>query len=148
MDKIFDYSLVPYGFGMCASADCSKTATCLRHIALEHASAEDSFLPTLTPNKLKAMKGKCEYYCPDKKMRYAKGFIRTAKSLTVGVSYTFRCRLISYFGRKNYYLARRGERPIKPVEQQYIIRIAKELNLQLDDYFDDYVDGYNWGDDK
>lgn len=41
--ETFDYSQVPYGFGLCASADCSKTSTCLRHIALEHAPVKYRF---------------------------------------------------------------------------------------------------------
>lgn len=136
---------IPYNFGVCASADCPKSATCLRHIALQHASLQYAFLPTLTPQKLASMKGKCEYYCPDTTVRYARGFTRTAGLLTVNVAGTFRLRLISYFGRKNYYLARKGEYLINPAAQQYIIRQAKSLGLQLDDYFDEYVDGYDWG---
>lgn len=144
MEK-FDYSQVPYGFGVCASADCPKTSSCLRHIALEHAPVKYPFLPTLTPQVLARMKGSCEYYLPNTTVRYAKGFTRTAESLVVRVAGTFRWRLISHFGRKNYYLARRGEYLINPADQQYIIRQAKDLGLQLDDYFDEYVNGYDWG---
>ncbi|WP_300700438.1 DUF6078 family protein [Bacteroides sp.] len=142
--KSFDYSQVPYGFGVCASSDCSKASTCLRHIALEHAPLKYSFLPTLTPQKLEAMKGNCEYYCPETTVRYAKGFTRAMELLTVRDYGTFRSRLMSYFGRKNYYLARRGEWLIRPVDQEYIIRLAKSYGVELDDYFDDYVDGYDW----
>lgn len=142
----FDYSQVPYSFGVCASADCPKASTCLRHIALEYAPVKYPFLPTLTPNKLKAMKGGCEYYRPNKTVRYAKGFTHLLESLTVRVSDTFRWQLISYFGRKNYYLARRGAWLIKPADQQYIIRLAQKCGLQMDDYFDGYVEGYVWGD--
>ncbi len=145
MEKKFDYSQVPYGFGLCASADCSKATTCLRHIALEHAPVKYSFLPTLTPGKLKSMKGNCEYYCSNETVRYAKGFMRTLDSLTVRVSDTFRWRLISHFGRKKYYLVRKGDWLINPADQQFVIKVAKELGLQLDEYFDDYVDGYSWG---
>lgn len=142
--KNFDYSQVPYGFGVCASANCSKASACLRHIALEHAPVKYPFLPTLTPQKLEAMKGNCEYFCADTTVRYAKGFTRTAESLVVRVAGTFRCRLIAYFGRKNYYLARKGEYLINPKDQEYIIRQAKDLGLQLDEYFDEYVEGYDW----
>ena len=55
------------------------------------------------------MKGECEYYRPNTPVRYARGFTRVAELLTVRVAGTFRLRLISYFGRKNYYLARKGE---------------------------------------
>jgi hypothetical protein len=53
-------------------------------------------------------------------------------------------RLISYFGRKNYYLARKGEYLINPAAQQYIISQAEALGLRLDDYFDEYVERYDW----
>lgn len=57
---------------------------------------------------------------------------------------TFRYRMISYFGRKNYYLKRRGVLKITPAEQVHVINVAKELGVVLNDYFDGYVDEYNW----
>ena len=101
-------SQAPYNFGVCASADCTKRFTCLRYIALQNASPQYPFLPTLSPRKLESMKGECEYYRPNTPVRYARGFTRVAELLTVRVAGTFRLRLISYFGRKNYYLARKG----------------------------------------
>ncbi len=92
------------------------------------------------------MKDRCEYFRSVEKIRYAKGFIHTLNALTVGVAGTFRWRLILHFGRKNYYLVRKGDLLIKPADQQFIVRLAQESGLQLDDYFDDYVDGYNWED--
>lgn len=111
----------PHNFGVCASACCTKRFTCLRYIALQNASLQYPFLPTLTPRKLESMKGKCEYYRPNTPVRYARGFTRVSELLTVRVAGTFRLRLISYFGRKNYYLARKGEYLINPAAQQYII---------------------------
>lgn len=105
---------------------------------------ETLYLPTLTPRKLESMKGKCEYYRPNTPVRYARGFTRVAELLTVRVAGTFRLRLISYFGRKNYYLARKGEYLINPAAQQYIISQAEALGLRLDDYFDEYVERYDW----
>ena len=67
-----------------------------------------------------------------------------ALRLTVRVAGTFRLRLISYFGRKNYYLARKGEYLIDPTAQQYIVSQAEALGLRLDDYFDEYVERYDW----
>ena len=37
MNESFDFSLVPYTFGLCAAEGCPRAATCLRRIALEHA---------------------------------------------------------------------------------------------------------------
>ena len=129
-------SQAPYNFGVCASADCTKRFTCLRYIALQNASPQYPFLPTLSPRKLESMKGECEYSRPNTPVRYARGFTRVAG--------TFRLRLISYFGRKNYYLARKGEYLIDPAAQQYIVSQAEALGLRLDDYFDEYVERYDW----
>lgn len=140
----FDYSQVPYNYGVCASTECPKSTTCLRHIALEHAPAKPAFLPTLTPAALKAMKGDCPHYRPNKPIRYAQGFVRLIGLLQVNAHYTFRGKLILRFGRKNYYLARKGELPIHPDDQAYIIQLAKELQVETADYFDSYFDGYDW----
>lgn len=144
--ETFDYSQVPFGFVVCASADCPEAPTCLRHIALKHAPAKYAYLPTLTPARLETMKDNCQYYCPDKKVRYAKGFTRAIDRLTVSAFRAFKSQLIGYCGYKNYYRFRKGDKLIKPADQKYIIRVARELGLQLDDYFDDYVEGYAWKD--
>lgn len=88
----------PHNFGVCASACCTKRFTCLRYIALQNASLQYPFLPTLTPRKLESMKGKCEYYRPNTPVRYARGFTRVSELLTVRVAGTFRLRLIPTSG--------------------------------------------------
>ena len=62
MKEPFDYSIVPYTFGLCAAEECPRATTCLRHIALEYAPAERVFLSIMNPNRLKAMKSACDYY--------------------------------------------------------------------------------------
>lgn len=103
MNESFDFSLVPYTFGLCATEGCPRAATCLRRIALEHAPAKRVFLPIMNPNRLKAQDGACDYYRSDEKVRYARGFMCTINALTVRVADTFRYRMIGYMGRKNYY---------------------------------------------
>jgi len=145
MKESFDYSLVPYNFGMCAAEDCPRAATCLRRIALEYAPESRVFLSIMNPNRLKAMKGECDCYCSDEKVRYARGFIRTINALTVRAADTFRYRMIGYMGRKNYYLKRKGDMNLTPAEQQRVIAVAKELGVIQNEYFDSYVEEYNWG---
>ncbi|WP_390393063.1 DUF6078 family protein [Bacteroides intestinalis] len=43
-------------------------------------------LPTLNPKTIEAMAGKCEYYCSNKKVNYARGFVCTTEALAVSVS--------------------------------------------------------------
>ena len=114
MNESFDFSLVPYTFGLCAAEGCPRAATCLRRIALEHAPAKRVFLPIMNPNRLKAQDGACDYYRSDEKVRYARGFMCTINALTVRVADTFRYRMIGYMGRKNYYLKRKGGINLSP----------------------------------
>ena len=144
MNESFDFSLVPYTFGLCAAEGCPRAATCLRRIALEHAPAKRVFLPIMNPNRLKAQDGACDYYRSDEKVRYARGFMCTINALTVRVADTFRYRMIGYMGRKNYYLKRNGGINLSPADQQQVIAVAKELGVIRKDYFDGYVEEYNW----
>ncbi len=43
--ETFDFSEVPYSFGVCAANTCPKASVCLRHIALEHAPVKYLFYP-------------------------------------------------------------------------------------------------------
>lgn len=144
MNESFDFSLVPYTFGLCVAEGCPRAATCLRRIALEHAPAKRVFLPIMNPNRLKAQDGACDYYRSDEKVRYARGFMCTINALTVRVADTFRYRMIGYMGRKNYYLKRKGGINLSPADQQQVIAVAKELGVIRKDYFDGYVEEYNW----
>lgn len=77
-------------------------------------------------------------------MRYAKGFIHTAEAISVGQSGTFRYRLIGLWGIRRYYQKRKGETLLSPTEQQQVIAIARNLGLQRTEYFDAYVEEYDF----
>ena len=67
MEEPFDYSQVPFTFGMCAAENCPQASTCLRQIALKHAPANKVFLPIMNPNHIKGIKEKCDYFCSNEK---------------------------------------------------------------------------------
>ncbi|MCD8183084.1 MAG: DUF6078 family protein [Bacteroides sp.] len=140
----FDYSKVPYSFGLCATADCPRAETCLRRITYNHVPASVTFPPTLNPKTIEETTGKCRYYCSNEKVRYAKGFVRTAQALTVSMAGTFRYSLIGSWGVRKYYQKRKGETLLSPAEQQRVVALAKKLGVQLDEYFDAYIEQYNW----
>lgn len=143
-EEIFDYSKVPHNFGLCASDTCPHADTCLRRIAYTHVPSSNAFLQVLNPKTIEAMTGKCTYYCPDRKVRYAQGFTSTTEALPVRVSGTFRYRLIGSWGIRRYYQKRKGEVLLSPAEQQQVIALARELGLQQPEYFDAYTEEYNW----
>ncbi|WP_455585137.1 DUF6078 family protein [Bacteroides sp.] len=139
-----DYSKAPHNFGICATANCPHANTCLRSIMYNHVPANVAFPPTLNPKTIETMEEKCRYYLPMEKTRYAKGFVRTLDALTVCMSGTFRNTLISRWGYRKYYQKRKGETLLSLAEQNQVVALAKKLGVQLEDYFDAYVDGYRW----
>lgn len=46
-DASFDYSKVPFQFGLCAAADCPRGDTCLRRTAYDHVPANILFPPDI-----------------------------------------------------------------------------------------------------
>ena len=94
--ETFDYSMVPNNFSLCTEQDCPNADTCLRRIAYDHVPASITFLSILNPKANKeATRKKCQHYCSNEKVRYAKGFVRTTGVLTVNAASTFRYKLIA-----------------------------------------------------
>ena len=129
-EETFDYSKVPHNFGLCATDTCPYTDTCLRRIAYTYAPSNNIFLYVLNPKAIESTAGKC--------------FIHTAEAISVGQSGTFRYRLIGLWGIRRYYQKRKGETLLSPTEQQQVIAIARNLGLQRTEYFDAYVEEYDF----
>ena len=121
--KDTSYSKIPSNYGLCA-ADCPRGDTCLRRIAYDRIPANVVFPPTLHLKAIEAMAGKCKYYRSNKKVRYAKG--------------------IGSWGVRRYYQKRKGETLLSPAEQQQVVALARKLGVRLDEYFDGYVEEYDW----
>ena len=56
----------------------------------------------------------------------------------------FRYRLIGLWGIRRYYQKQKGETLLSPEEQQQVIAIARNLGLQQTEYFDAYVEEYDF----
>lgn len=144
-DTLFDYSKVPYNFGLCVATNCPHGDTCLRRIAYNHTPANVTFPPTLNLKTIEAMAGKCKYYRSNEPVRYGKGFVRTTEALTVRMAGKFRYTLIGRWGMRKYYQKRKGETLLSLAEQEEVVALAKQLGVRLEEYFDAYVEEYDWG---
>lgn len=76
-------------------------------------------------------------------MRYAKGFIHTAEAISVSQSMRSATSSSAYGAYED--IIRSGkETLLSPAEQQQVIAIARNLGLQRTEYFDAYVEEYNF----
>ena len=65
----------------------------------------------LTRRHLASLKGTCPYYRPNKKVRYAAGFVSLLESLPHKQMLSVIPGLMRHFSRRTYYRVRKGERP-------------------------------------
>ena len=93
---------------------------------------------------MKYSKKKYNYYSDDERMSYIREYLSSPESKSEFCKrHGFCAKLLTYWlnkyqiedkdmGRKNYYLKRRGDMNLSPVEQRRIIAVAKELGVSLD----------------
>lgn len=103
MENTLDYSGAPHGFALCSSTVCGKADSCLRHLAFKASSPEEPFLRMVNPYLAEQSTQGCKHFAEARKKRFARGFMKLARVMPVGVATTFRSNLIFAFGRKKFY---------------------------------------------
>lgn len=123
---------------------CSKAETCLRQLAERLSPEELISCSAINPKHLAKFKNECPYFCSNKQVRYARGFLGILENLTSKQTHFFINRVISNSSRRTYYRVRNGERALSPAEQQNIINILKECGVTFSIEFDSYFEDYYW----
>ena len=135
---------IPYQYALCFKSDCSKSYTCLRHLAALAYSADMEVCSIINPKHLKIANKDCGFYRPADKVNYAAGFIGILDQLTKKQLSEFTTFLINRYGQRTYYRMRKGERPLSGVEQREIVARLKLIGLKEVQPFDVNTQGYNW----
>ena len=143
-EKELAFSDVPNNFLWCINRQCSKAETCLRQLAERLSPEELISCSTINPKHLAKFKNECPYFCSNKQVRYARGFLGILENLTAKQTHFFINRVISNSSRRTYYRVRNGERALSPAEQQNIINILKECGVTFSIEFDSYFEDYYW----
>ncbi len=143
--KELEFSDIPNNFLWCINRQCPKAKTCLRQLA-ERLSPENLIVcNAINPKHLAKFADECPYFCSNKQVRYAKGFLGILEKLTAKQTRFLISRVISNSSRRTYYRVRNGERALSPAEQQSIINILKECGVAFPIEFDSYFEDYFWG---
>ena len=143
-EKELAFSDVPNNFLWCINRQCSKAETCLRQLAERLSPEELISCSAINPKHLAKFKNECPYFCSNKQVRYARGFLGILENLTSKQTHCFINRVISNSSRRTYYRVRNGERALSPAEQQNIINILKECGVTFSIEFDSYFEDYYW----
>ena len=136
--------MFPNNFLWCINRQCSKAETCLRQLAESFRRKSLYLAVPSNPKHLAKFKNECPYFCSNKQVRYARGFLGILENLTSKQTHFFINRVISNSSRRTYYRVRNGERALSPAEQQNIINILKECGVTFSIKFDSYFEDYYW----
>lgn len=112
-EKELAFSDVPNNFLWCINRQCSKAETCLRQLAERLSPEELISCSAINPKHLAKFKNECPYFCSNKQVRYARGFLGILENLTSKQTHFFINRVISNSSRRTYYRVRNGERIIR-----------------------------------
>lgn len=74
-EKELAFSDVPNNFLWCINRQCSKAETCLRQLAERLSPEELISCSAINPKHLAKFKNECPYFCSNKQVRYARGFL-------------------------------------------------------------------------
>lgn len=144
MEEERNFPEIPYNYRLCLKRECPKASTCLRQVAERHMPDDVAYWAIISPKHLASLEGDCPFYRSDKKVTYAKGFIRMLDNLPYNQMRTVISALMGWFGRRSYYRVRKGERLLTPSEQQQIANILKRCGVTTPPTYDAYIESYEW----
>ncbi len=136
---------VPNGYAHCIHSDCPQAQTCLRAIAFSVLPCEERWVNIVNPKGC-SKDADCPHYKDSRPQQYACGFRCIQQELLPRQYDDFMSKLISRFGRNEYFRRRRGDRPMPPAEQAFIRQVLKEIGAPDTLDFDSYEVQLSWRD--
>lgn len=123
----------------CPLADCPKKDECARHSFYLKALAESDSFSVLNTTRFQSGPDGCEHFIVPVHERHAYGFRRLYSTIPVG-----NARYMNWgvcFGSDStYYRTKRGERPLTPAQQQFILQQVQKAGGNPTVGFDRYED--------
>lgn len=144
MEEKLDTATIPYRYLLCLNRQCPKADTCLRQLAERSMPDDIPQWNIISPKYQAASKGDCPYFRSDRKIRYAVGFLTMMDELPHKLTRLVALSLIRHFGQRMYYRVRKGERPLSPEEQAFILQTLKRYGVSEAKEFDSYFYAYDW----
>ena len=143
----FDYTRLPAYYALCPLSACPRAAECLRQCLYEGLTPDVTDFRCLNLRALPSADGTdCPHFHPAVKVRFAwglMGVLSQLEQLPYGQARDAKAAVCGVFGRRTFYRARRGDRPISPDEQACIRRIFQHFGLTEDPQFDRYEYRYD-----
>lgn len=129
---------------VCFNSQCPKCECCLRYLVGEYASERPLALTAINPRHPKVATSECPVFRSNEQVVMKRGLTHFYDDMPSRKEYVVRHSLIAAFGRKNYFLMRKGERLITPEEQDVIADTCRQLGWTGELRYDGEQIGYDW----
>ena len=139
------YTSLPSGYAVCQHADCPMAETCLHQLAYPQLLQTETYLRLLNPERCTKSET-CEFYRDNKPVIYARGFTNFQQKMFPQQYSAFMQKCISHWSRNPYFERRRGDRPMPPSEQEFILNTLREVGVTEEMQFDSTEENINWDD--
>lgn len=139
------YTSTPPDYPVCMHRDCPMAATCLHQISYEELLKCNNYLQLINPLQC-TKSNSCTFYRNNKPIVYARGFEKMQKRMFPDQYYQFKNICIKRWSRNPYYERRRGDSPLSPSEQAFVMDVLRKVGITEDLKFDHYEESLNWND--
>ena len=143
---------IPPSYAVCEHAECPLADTCLHQLAYGELIKTETYLHLINPSRVamdddgNARGEGCEFYRNNTPVTYARGFTNFQKRMFPDQYSTFMDKCIHHWSRNPYFERRRGDRPLPPDEQAFILKALKDCGVTEEMQFDSYEESINWYD--
>lgn len=140
-NKELKWTDVPRRWALCFNSGCPLHATCLRWQAGQLSTDDIVSNRCITPCALKD--GTCRHFASTELVSYALGFTTIYKDV-MKKDFTPMRKQMTYMlsGKRYYYEYMRGERKLKPSQQEQIRRLFERYGYADSVHFDRYEEGF------
>ncbi len=139
------YKTTPNTYGACLHDDCPMAASCLRKMVCQKFYETMEFIRIVNPTMCSKNEN-CKFYRSSTPVRFALGFKNFQYRMFPQQYETFKTRLMMRYGRNGFYLRRRGEVPLSPSEQEFVLKVLRKAGVTSDFSFDAYKEEILWYD--
>ncbi|MBQ0074074.1 MAG: hypothetical protein KBT34_07750 [Prevotella sp.] len=139
------YNDIPNGYSVCEHNTCPLADSCLHQIAYRQLKETDEFLRLINPCRC-SQSNDCQYYRNSAPITYARGFTNFQKLMFPQQYKEFMALCINHWSRNPYFERRRGDYPLPPSEQDFILQALKKCGVTDSLQFDRYEELINWYD--
>jgi hypothetical protein len=139
------YTSLPSDYSVCEHSDCPQARTCLHQLAYAELMETEELLRLINPGRC-TKNALCPYYRSNAPVLYARGFTNFQARMYPAQFQKFKAIVMGRFGRNPYYERRRGEVPLSPAEQAFVLGALRQAGITEEFTFDRYEEMISWYD--